>query len=65
MTFVYSVRFKRCSPGGGAFGAAFLSSSASTDATNASYAARSGRRTPEGGIIPARIFPTTRSQTSL
>ena len=56
MTLAYSVRFSRCSPGGGVCGEALRSSSCSSHAAIDSYVAGSGRGMPAGGIMPARSF---------
>ena len=67
IAFRYSVALRRRSaslrPGSG-LDAAARSSSASRYAVRLTYDSRSGRGRPAGGIIPARSFLTTFSQTS-
>jgi hypothetical protein len=60
--FAYSVRLRRCRPGGGAYGLASRSSSFSNHAIIASKVAGSGRRMSIGGIMPARSLRATSSQ---
>src|SRR5215510_11611601 len=64
MALAYSVRLKRWSPGGGVNGTAVRSSSLSSHVYIDLYTAGSGRRTPDGGIIPARILRTISSSFS-
>ena len=62
-TLAYSVRFSRCSPGGGVNGFAVRSSSFSNEAIIVLKSAGSGRFMPTGGICPraasARPAPTS------
>ena len=63
IAFAYSVRLRRCRPGGGRCGVAWRSSSLSSQPIRLSRVAGSGRGIPDGGIIPARSFRTTFSPT--
>src|SRR6185436_5238201 len=65
IAFVYSVRFRRCRPGAGRYGAASLSISLSSHAARSSRLSRSSVGPPSaGGIRPERSLRTTFSQVS-
>ena len=64
IAFVYSVRLRRCRPGGVRLVTASWSSSFSIKVIMDSNTGASGRGMPVGGIIPARSLRTTFSPIS-